>query len=343
MADLDYYGADYGVEAPNRLAEAMRGFGLVNWAGAITSLGLAGGMAVWAVDLTFRDMSNVPVIAAIEGDMRVAPEDPGGLQAPFQGMAISDITSGGPAAPAPEEIVLAPSPVDLEAPSLADRRQALGLAPVDPVRQAVVATAPPEPAIAAPEPVDLSSVAAALAEAHEPLDEIVGASTPVVNAPVITPEATPSEPQIAAAPARPTGPGVARSVRPSQRPAGLRAAAAPARVIAPTDAPEQAPTQQVARAGGTLDVDPASVAPGTRVVQLGAYDSEAAARSEWERLNGRFRDYMDGKQRLVQKARSGGRDFWRLRVVGFDDGSDARRFCSALLAKDAACIPVTVR
>jgi len=64
---------------------------------------------------------------------------------------------------------------------------------------------------------------------------------------------------------------------------------------------------------------------------------------EWDRLSGKFSAYMGDKRRLVQKARSGGRDFWRLRVVGFEDGSDARRFCSALLAKDAACIPVTVR
>ncbi|MGB3408426.1 MAG: SPOR domain-containing protein, partial [Jannaschia sp.] len=115
MADMDYYGADYGIEAPSRLSEAVRGFGLMNWAGAATSLGLTAFVALWAVDLTFRDMSSVPVIAALEGPMRVEPENPGGLRAPFQGMALSDITSGGAAAPAPDEIVLAPAPVDLAA------------------------------------------------------------------------------------------------------------------------------------------------------------------------------------------------------------------------------------
>ena len=91
------------------------------------------------------------------------------------------------------------------------------------------------------------------------------------------------------------------------------------------------------------DVDPASLTVGTRVVQLGAYDSEEAARGEWDRFDAKFGAYMSGKGRMIQKANSGGRDFWRLRVVGFDDSSDARRFCAELLAQDAACIPVTVR
>jgi hypothetical protein len=52
---------------------------------------------------------------------------------------------------------------------------------------------------------------------------------------------------------------------------------------------------------------------------------------------------MQGKSRVIQKAQSGGRTFYRLRVAGFDDISDARRFCSALLAEKAACIPVKMR
>jgi hypothetical protein len=85
------------------------------------------------------------------------------------------------------------------------------------------------------------------------------------------------------------------------------------------------------------------VAVGSRLVQLGAFDSEDQALSEWDRLYGSFGDYLEGKQRLIQKATSGGRDFYRLRVVGFDDGSDAQRFCSAFLARKSACIPVTAK
>jgi hypothetical protein len=45
----------------------------------------------------------------------------------------------------------------------------------------------------------------------------------------------------------------------------------------------------------------------------------------------------------VQKASSGGRVFYRLRAMGFDDLGDARRFCSALVAENADCIPVVTR
>ena len=80
---------------------------------------------------------------------------------------------------------------------------------------------------------------------------------------------------------------------------------------------------------------------GTRLSQLGAFDSPEVARKEWDRLSARFGDYMDGKQRVIQKAQSGGRTFYRLRAIGFADLNDARRFCSALVAERADCIPVT--
>lgn len=82
---------------------------------------------------------------------------------------------------------------------------------------------------------------------------------------------------------------------------------------------------------------------GTRLAQLGAYKSEAIAREEWARLEARFGDYLDGKNRVIQKATSGGRTFYRLRAMGFDDLAEARRFCSALVAERAECIPVVTR
>ncbi|WP_179380518.1 SPOR domain-containing protein [Jannaschia marina] len=348
MADLDYYGADYGAEESSRFVEAAKNFGFANWAGAITSLGLTAGLAVWAVDLTFRDVSGVPVIAALEGPMREAPSDPGGTVAPFQGLALSDITSGGPAAPAPEQIVLAPPPVSLDAPALSERAAASGETAVAEAR-----TAAEDEAAPLQESIQLA-LSEAVAEGLDEDEVIVGASAPAAPPAVVTPaSATPQEPAAADAPidlavVPASEPGVAQSVRPRARPADLRravAAAAPATV--PTEAPAQEPGTQVASLDpsrpSASDADPASLTPGTRVVQLGAYDSESAARGEWERFQGRFGPYMAGKQRLVQKATSGGRDFWRLRVVGFADGSDARRFCAELLAQDTACIPVTIR
>ena len=91
------------------------------------------------------------------------------------------------------------------------------------------------------------------------------------------------------------------------------------------------------------DVDPKTLPAGTRLVQLGAYDSAEVARSEWGRFTGRFGDLMAGKDRVVQQASSGGRTFYRLRAMGFEDLADARRFCSALVAEGTDCIPVVTR
>ncbi|MEL7183274.1 MAG: SPOR domain-containing protein, partial [Pseudomonadota bacterium] len=167
------------------------------------------------------------------------------------------------------------------------------------------------------------------------------AALPEPDAEALAPDAS-ADTDLALAILPATVPGLARSSRPSQRPASLARRAAPPQTT-PIEAPAAAPGTRVAGLVTAVDADPGTLLPGSRIVQVGAFDSEDAAMGEWDRLYARFRDYMDGKQRLVQKARSGGRDFWRLRVVGFDDGGDARRFCSALLAKDAPCIPVTVR
>ena len=56
-----------------------------------------------------------------------------------------------------------------------------------------------------------------------------------------------------------------------------------------------------------------------------------------------YESSLEGKSRVVQKATSGGRGFYRLRAMGFNDIADARRFCSALVAENADCIPVVMR
>jgi hypothetical protein len=86
-----------------------------------------------------------------------------------------------------------------------------------------------------------------------------------------------------------------------------------------------------------------SLPKGTRLVQLGAFDTPQTARAQWDTLNGRFGAYLDGKSRVIQEASSGGRTFYRLRAHGFEDIADARRFCSALVAENADCIPVVTR
>ena len=86
---------------------------------------------------------------------------------------------------------------------------------------------------------------------------------------------------------------------------------------------------------GELDVDPATIPAGTRLVQLGAFPSADAARSAWDGLAGQFGDFLDGKGRVVQEASAGGTTFYRLRAAGFEDLRDARRFSAELVADNA--------
>ena len=78
-------------------------------------------------------------------------------------------------------------------------------------------------------------------------------------------------------------------------------------------------------------------------MQFGAFDSPQIAREQWDKLQARFGDFLTGKSRVIEEATSGGRVFYRLRAQGFADLSDSRRFCAAIVAEGADCIPVVSR
>jgi hypothetical protein len=119
MAHFDYVDDAMAITAPWRRLRRPQPRGprlgaLVNWAGALMSVGLVVGMSVWAFQLLMRDVSGVPVIEALEGPMREPPADPGGTQAPHQGLAVNRIAEGEEAQPVPDRLVLAPPPIELQ-------------------------------------------------------------------------------------------------------------------------------------------------------------------------------------------------------------------------------------
>ncbi|NKX44828.1 SPOR domain-containing protein [Roseicyclus persicicus] len=317
MADIEYFEDD---RARSAGAQPPRLGLLVNWAGALVSLGLVVGMAVWAFQLTMRDVSGVPVIRALEGPMRVPPADPGGVQAEHQGLAVNRLAEGAEAGPVPDRLVLAPPPVDLAAVQLASASTAAPRAPEMPTPAAAGAQTQAliDRLIARAEPLAPVAPQAAALPAPAPLPA-PGAEPEVLPAVA----ADPATAQVIPA----SVPGVARSLRPASRPAGVEA---------------RAPTP-VAAAPVTEEIDAATLPEGTRLVQLGAFDTPDIARAEWARLTDRFPDYFDGRARVIQEASSGGSAFYRLRAAGFEDLAASRRFCAALMAQNAPCIPVTVR
>lgn len=315
-ADFDGFGGGVSTDGMGRAASLQR---YINMAGAVASVALVIGMGYWAYSLAVRDVRGVPVVQALDGPMRVAPENPGGEVVDNQGLSVNEVAALGTAAPVADRLILAPRPVELE------MEDAAGLAgqPVPDALPASAAGADPDVALAA-DPVTESAnpteiaVAAALAEAlaGDPEPEVAPELDPDLTADVAL-EGT-----------------ITRSPRPVARPGrdGAVAVAAEVEPAAESDA-----------ATAPIEMDAASIAPGSRLVQFGAFDTADEAKADWARLQARFGDLMAGKAMVVQAAESGGRTFFRLRAHGFEGEADARRFCAAFVAEEAACIPVAQR
>lgn len=311
MADIAFGDAVGGV---NR-ARAVNISGVMNWLGAIIAVSLIAGLAYWGYQLVVRDVTGVPVVRALQGPMRVAPDDPGGLSASHQGLAVNTIAAVGEAEAPADRLVLAPRPT--------------ALAPEDQTNAALrAATSTTQAAEQGGETTLLTSTAeagdaqildqaslieAALKQAQDTSGVLVA---PDLKSDVISASIA----------------GVTQSLRPVLRPQLSLASVAAA--TAPADTP-QSP--------GVRSINPDEIAVGTRLVQLGAFATEEIAETEWLRLAALFDDFMAEKSRVIQQAQSGGKVFYRLRAHGFVDLSDARRFCSALLAGQANCIPVVTR
>lgn len=323
MADVDFdeFDGGYGTSVPR----AGRMSHLVHLAGAACSVALVIGLAVWGYKLAVRDVSGVPVVRAMEGPMRIAPENPGGEVADHQGLAVNTIAAIGTAAPPADRLVLAPRPVELsyeDGPGLAlsgampEAPEALTAASADAMAMAAATAAPAEPENLGPDP---DAVAQALAEALAAEDTGASADMTAVEAPetLDAPEA---------------------AIRPRARPTSL-AANAPASTTEAVDLALAEP----AAAPAVAELDPAAIPMGTRLVQLGAFDTADQAKSEWIKLANVFGPMMEGKAMVVQAAESGGRTFYRLRAHGFADEDEARGFCTSLLEQSASCIPVEQR
>ena len=324
MAELPYGGAGQSGPASLKLGT------LTHYAGAVVSLGLIVGIGVWGYKVIVRDVSGVPVVrAASNAPMRIAPEQPGGETAAHQGLSVNEVMAKGGAEKPADRLVLAPKPVNLED---EDQPSAASITPKPVARsEAVMAQ---EEGEAEPLTLQMASIRAlaeeladgvaplTVSEAPEVVTEVVTAAAVVVPVAPVVIEAVPDvEAEVAGL----VKTAVSQSLRPRLRPEALRAVASSA-------------TNEAVLAALTSEAG--SIAVGTRLVQLGAFDSAEVAGREWERLETKFSEYMDGKERVIQRAESGGRVFYRLRAMGFADLSDSRRFCAALVAERADCIPV---
>ncbi|MFO8124967.1 SPOR domain-containing protein [Yoonia sp.] len=155
-------------------------------------------MGFWGYKLIVRDVSGIPVVRALEGDMRVLPDNPGGGVAAHKGLSVNEVAALGEAGGPEDRLVLAP--------------RTAGLAPEDLAAQPVAeAPATPEPAVITDDATALAAQLAALSSepALEPAPQSAASSVPARVS------------------------GVATSVRPVVRPLNIPAPAAPADAVAP--------------------------------------------------------------------------------------------------------------
>ncbi len=348
MADQEFDDLEGGYYAPYEDVPVgpTRASRAVTVVGALMSAAMIAGLGVWGYKVAVRNVMGIPVVQAQAGSMRVAPSDPGGDTAAHQGLSVNSVAAEGIAAPTTDRMVLAPRWVEIseddapgltaEAPKEAPEPKLVQhLMPLNrgfAKREAVAALA------GAPEAVEAASLVVDVLQEPASLDldalaDEAGTSDPAVIAALAAALSAGAEPPAdLAADVSPaiTGRGIPKSLRPLARPQDVVARAS---LSADVGVP----------ASDVKEVDLASLAKGTRLVQLGVFKDEVAARLAWDKMDLQFGELLAGKGRVVEVAQNGGGTFYRLRAEGFDGEDDARRFCSALTAENATCIPVAIR
>jgi hypothetical protein len=336
MADQYYLEDEGGGIGLARLQQ------IINLTAAAVSVGLVVGLVLWGYRLAVRDVTGIPVVLALDEPMRVAPADPGGTIAGNIGLSVNAIAAEGTALPPADQLVLAPRPVEL--------------APED--QPFAATTAVPAPIAAEAGLVeqvlvqDVDGLVVPLAPVEVPTQTLADPALPLSD--VVTETLTDplAAPPVEALPLEEPGELIDPLVIEAALDIEADPGPAPPGAVVRSPRPQSRSTEMVVLASMSAPADeaiivasvqPEAIAAGTRLVQLGAFDNAADADAEWSRLVAQFGDLIASKTQVIQDAQSGGRNFVRLRAMGFADEGEARRFCSALLSENAACIPVAQR
>ena len=325
---------------------------LTHYLGALASVGLMVGLMAWGWQLVSRDVSGVPVIKAIAGEARTTPDDPGGELTSYTGYAVNDVAEGAQPAPT-DRVAIAPSTTELSDEDLAmGQFGATAREPENPSEVPLSFDGEPITPLSDSEARALAEAEAAaeaerLALADHSVEQAAIIDAPAAEGPVnevVTDEnGAPAQPDAITAALiqaqAAANPGIlTASPRPAPRPRTARVAAASpaasaARPAAAADTAPPPPSPEPASAPA-----PAAASAGGPLVQIGAFDSNAIASGEWNRLTGKFGSLFSGKGQVIQQHSANGRTFWRLRVAGFGDIGEARQFCAALKSGGTDCL-----
>ena len=278
--------------------------------GAVISLMVFLGIVGWGAKMILRDSAGAPVVRALNGPMRISPEDPGGVMASHQGLTVNEVASSQKKLPLEDRLRLAPRPISLQA---EDQPITLLLA-----SEALLK--------------DASSLAPHLqvtvdSAAELPTKSINGKSIRKMLL-IHDPASSKLDPEIlkikedlstgSSAVTLSNGSGPTQSLRPRTR----------------------SSVSIVSSVSKSIAVLPQLIYQGEPMAQLGAFGSQSFATQAWLNLSQRHGDYLTGKKHIILKAEVGGGTIYRLRVYGFSDLAAVRRLCKALNGRNAECYSV---
>ncbi|MCF3973757.1 SPOR domain-containing protein [Paracoccus salsus] len=324
---------------------------LTHYLGALASVGLMVGLMAWGWQLVSRDVSGVPVIKAIEGDARTTPDEPGGELTSYTGYAVNGVAEGAEPRPT-DQVAIAPAATELTDQDVAmGQLGATAREPENPSEVPLSFDGEPITPMSDSEARSLAEIQAAadaerLAMADRSVEEASIIDAPAAEGPVntVVTDETGAPAQTDAITAAliqaqaAANPGIlTASPRPAARPRAARVASAGTTASDASPAPAERPDPAAPQAA---PVAAASSASGP-LVQIGAFDSNAIASGEWNRLTGKFGSLFSGKGQVIQQHNANGRTFWRLRVAGFGTIGEARQFCAALKSGGTDCLALT--
>ena len=259
----------------------------INMVGGTISLVVLIGVVALGAQTLMRDSTGVPVVRALDGPLRIAPLDPGGVSASHQGLTVNEVASSQNPAVRIDPFQLAPRPI-----SLKEEDQPVVLSNAENISLPILTEEiQPSPVMAG---TTIEELIASLAEKINIQNNIEIIPVGIGFGPSSTP-------------------------RPQLRPLSISLLAT-----------RKDPAVRIP----ALQITPAI---GTQMAQLGAYSSEASALTAWAELSQRHGDYLVGKPYAILKGKSGESTVYRLRVHGFDDATESRRLCAALVAQNATC------
>ncbi|MEO1240571.1 MAG: SPOR domain-containing protein [Pseudomonadota bacterium] len=99
------------------------------------------------------------------------------------------------------------------------------------------------------------------------------------------------------------------------------------------------PTAASVSSGAAATTTAAGALSGSHVVQVGAFRSDEEAVAQWNRMESKLGDYLNGKSRDVERADLGDRGVYhRLRIGPFSSSDAASAYCAGLKERGQDCL-----